>query len=149
MADIFNRGSHALAILDVATATGSLAAVRPFLQDLLPHTAAPEWPEPSVEWRNRLMAREPGSARLIAIVQAPWLEKPGMLWRSFFPPPEVLLSQTSMLTCSSGDGACSTRPDGQDSSVQHRGSCAISADFGKPFRRRNCLCLPLICKVQL
>lgn len=93
LSDISNRGSHALAILEVATATGSLAAMRPFLEDLLPHTAGPAWPEPSVEWRNRLMAREPGSARLIAIVQAPWREKPRMLWRAMFPPPEVLLSQ--------------------------------------------------------
>ncbi|MGG6380046.1 nucleotidyltransferase family protein [Paenarthrobacter sp. NEAU-H11] len=93
LADISNRGSHALAILDVAKATGSLAAMRPFLEDLLPDASAPEWPEPSVEWRNRLMAREPGSARLVAIVQAPWREKPGMLWRAMFPPPEVLLSQ--------------------------------------------------------
>ncbi|WPU08597.1 nucleotidyltransferase family protein [Pseudarthrobacter oxydans] len=93
LADITTHHSHALAILDVATATGSLAAMRPFLEDLLPHTAASEWPEPSVEWSNRLMAREPGSARLVAIVQAPWREKPGMLWRAMFPPPEVLLSQ--------------------------------------------------------
>lgn len=93
LADISNRGSHALAILDVAMATGSLAAMRPFLEDLLLDASAPEWPDPSVEWRNRLMAREPGSARLVAIVQAPWREKPGMLWRAMFPPPEVLLSQ--------------------------------------------------------
>lgn len=93
LADIASQHSRALAILEVATATGSLAAVRPFLEDLLPDASVPEWPEPSVEWRNRLMAREPGSARLVAIVQAPWGEKPGMLWRAMFPPPEVLLSQ--------------------------------------------------------
>lgn len=92
LADITTHHSDAVAILEVATATGSLAAMRPFLEDLLPHTAAPEWPDPSVEWRNRLMAREPGSARLVAIVQAPWREKPGMLWRAVFPPDEVFLS---------------------------------------------------------
>lgn len=93
LADITTHHSHALAILEVATATGSLAAVRPFLEDLLPDASAPEWPDPSVEWRNRLMAREPGSARLVAIVEAPWREKPGMLWRAVFPPDEVFLSQ--------------------------------------------------------
>ncbi|UEL27794.1 nucleotidyltransferase family protein [Pseudarthrobacter sp. L1SW] len=93
LADITKRYSHAPAIFEIATATGSLAAMRTFLEDLLPDTTVPEWPEPSMEWRNRLMAREPGSARLVAIVRAPWREKPGMLWRAMFPPPEVLLSQ--------------------------------------------------------
>ncbi|MFX1821895.1 nucleotidyltransferase family protein [Pseudarthrobacter sp. CC4] len=92
LSDITTHHSDALAILEVATATGSLAAMRPFLENLLPHSAAPEWPEPSVEWRNRLMAREPGSARLVAIVQAPWREKPGMLWRAVFPPDEAFLA---------------------------------------------------------
>lgn len=92
LADISTRHSHALAILEVATATGSLAAMRPFLEGLLPESAVVTWTHPSTEWRNRLMAREPGSARLIAIVQAPWREKPGMLWRAVFPPDEVFLA---------------------------------------------------------
>jgi hypothetical protein len=50
------------------------------------------WPQPSTEWRNRLMAKDPGSARLIAILQAPWQDKPKMLWRAVFPRPEVFLS---------------------------------------------------------
>ncbi|MDQ0868257.1 hypothetical protein QFZ70_000730 [Arthrobacter sp. V1I9] len=60
LARLSERQSHALAILEIATATGSLAAVRPFLEDLLPETAELGWPQPSAEWRNRLMAREPG-----------------------------------------------------------------------------------------
>ena len=92
LAQVTERQSHASAILEIATATGSAAAMRPFLEDILPETGLPEWPEPSTEWRNRLLAKEPGSARLIAIVQAPWQDKPKMLWRAVFPLPEVFLS---------------------------------------------------------
>jgi hypothetical protein len=83
--------SRSSALLDIATATGSLAAMHPFLEDLVPKTALP-WPEPSTEWRNRLLAREPGSARLIAITQASWREKPKLVWRALFPRPDVFLS---------------------------------------------------------
>ena len=87
------RQPHALAILDIASATSSLAAARPFLERLLPAHVVPQWPEPSTEWCNRLVANEPGSARLIAIVQAPWREKPKMLWHAVFPRQEALLSR--------------------------------------------------------
>ncbi|MFF1252975.1 nucleotidyltransferase family protein [Pseudarthrobacter sp. NPDC058329] len=92
LAHLTQRQSLTTAILRIATATDSLAALRPFLEDLLPETTTVEWPEPSTEWRNRLMAREPGSARLIAIVQAPLKDKPKMLFRAVFPMPEVFLS---------------------------------------------------------
>lgn len=80
-------------ILAIASEICSLAAVRPFLESLLPTTAMPEWPEPSTEWRNRLMAKEPGSAWLIAILRASWQNKLGMLWHAVFPPPEFFLSR--------------------------------------------------------
>jgi hypothetical protein len=92
LAHLTERQSHTSAILEIAIATGSLAAIRPFLKDLIPETAAPGWPQPSREWRNRVMAKDPGSARLIAILQAPWHIKPKMLWRAVFPRPEVFLS---------------------------------------------------------
>lgn len=79
-------------LLELANATGSLAGVRPFLEGLLPETITPVWPEPSQEWRNRVAARVPGSARLIAIIQAPWRDKRKMLWRATFPRAEVFLS---------------------------------------------------------
>ncbi|MCT9625594.1 nucleotidyltransferase family protein [Pseudarthrobacter equi] len=83
----------ASAIVELSDATGSLAAIRPFLGGL-PHTSSvPVWPEASTEWRNRLLAQEPGSARIIALVQASWREKPLMLWRAVFPPKQVLLSR--------------------------------------------------------
>lgn len=92
LAHLTERQSQASAILEIATATGSLAAMRPFLEDLLPESPELGWPQPSTEWRNRLKAKQPGSARLIAIVQAPWRNKPQMLWRALFPRPEVFLS---------------------------------------------------------
>lgn len=80
-------------LLELAKATGAVAAVRPFLEDLLAeNTVPPVWPEPSREWRNRVVAQEPGSARLVAILQAQWGEKPRMLWRALFPTPEAFLS---------------------------------------------------------
>jgi hypothetical protein len=92
LTDLTERDSYGAAILEVARSTGSLAAMRPFLEDLLPEAATVEWPEPSTEWRNRVMAKEPGSARLIAIAQAPLRDKPRMLFRAVFPRPEVFLS---------------------------------------------------------
>jgi hypothetical protein len=87
------REAYAAAILDISKATGSLAAMRPFLEDLLSQPASVDWPEASTEWRNRVVAKEPGSARIIAIAQAPLRDKPGMLFRAVFPAPEVHLSR--------------------------------------------------------
>ncbi|WP_255527062.1 nucleotidyltransferase family protein [Pseudarthrobacter sp. BIM B-2242] len=80
-------------LLFLARATGSLAAMRPFLEDILPLPVAVEWPQISTEWSNRLMAKEPGSARLIGIAQAPLRAKSRMLFRAVFPAPEVHLSR--------------------------------------------------------
>ncbi|MEW1949017.1 nucleotidyltransferase family protein [Pseudarthrobacter sp902506025] len=86
------RESLAEALLELASATGALAAVRPFLEGLLPEATTAVWPEPSREWHNRVAAQAPGSARLIAIAQASWRDKSRMLWAAIFPPREVLLS---------------------------------------------------------
>lgn len=93
LAHLTQQQSLASALVTIATATGSLAAMRPFLEGVISERAAPEWPQPSLEWRNRLMSKEPGSARLIALVQAPWQDKLKMLWRAVFPQPEVLLGR--------------------------------------------------------
>lgn len=93
LTDLTQRNSHASAILDLSVATGSLAAMRPFIEGLLPERETAEWPDASGEWRNRLMAKQPGSARLIAIAHAPLREKPGMLFRAVFPAPVVHLSR--------------------------------------------------------
>lgn len=92
MAELVRRPAQASGMLEIAEATGSLAAVRPFLEGLLEDPQAVAWPPVSTEWCNRLLAREPGSARLLAIVQAPWRDKPGLLWRAAFPQPQVFLS---------------------------------------------------------
>ena len=92
LTELTRREDMSEALLEVARATDSLAAVRPFLEGLLPWPITIVWPEPSREWRNRVAAQEPGSARLTAIFQATWREKPRMVWGGLFPPPEVFLS---------------------------------------------------------
>jgi len=92
LTDLTVREALSEELLELAGATGSLAAIQPFLEGLLPTTTSVVWPEPSTEWRNRVAAQEPGSARLVAILQAPRREKPRMLWGALFPPPEVFLS---------------------------------------------------------
>lgn len=78
-------------VLDLATRAGALAAMRPLLEHLLPERLITVWPAPSSEWRNRMLAREPGSARLLALAQAPWRVKPRMLWRAVVPGRDMLL----------------------------------------------------------
>jgi hypothetical protein len=90
--DLTEQEDLTAAMVDIATATGSLAAMRPFLEGLGSQPKQGEWPEASTEWRNRLASKEPGSARMIAIAQAPLREKPRMLFRAVFPAPEVFLS---------------------------------------------------------
>jgi Uncharacterised nucleotidyltransferase len=92
LAHLTEGESYASAILEIAAATGSLAAMRPFLEDLLSESTAVTWPQPSIEWRNRVMSQEPGSARLLAIAQAPWRKKPTLLWQAVLPRPEIFLS---------------------------------------------------------
>lgn len=93
LACLTRRESQSETLLELATATGALAAVRPFLESLLPESVTPAWPEPSQEWRNRLASREPGSARLMAILQAPWNDKSRMLKDAVLPGADVFLSQ--------------------------------------------------------
>ncbi|MFC7850168.1 nucleotidyltransferase family protein [Arthrobacter sp. NPDC057388] len=81
------------AVQEISAATDALAAMRPFLEEILPRQAVAEWPEASREWRNRLFSREPGSARIIAILQAPLLDKPRMLGAALLPPDTAYLSQ--------------------------------------------------------
>ena len=92
LADLTRSEDMSEALLELARATDALAAVRPYLEGLLPWPITVVWPDPSLEWRNRVAARNPGSARLFAILQASWREKPRMLWRALFPRPEVFLS---------------------------------------------------------
>ncbi|BCW20204.1 hypothetical protein NtRootA9_29120 [Arthrobacter sp. NtRootA9] len=85
-----NRKS--IEVLQLAETTGSLAAIRPFLEPALPPEMIPAWPQPSREWRDRLRARVPGAARLLALLKAPISRKLPMLWRAVFPSAKALLS---------------------------------------------------------
>ena len=93
LTDLAGRESHAATILEISVATGGLAAMRPFLADLAAVPPSFAWPPASVEWRNRQFAKEPGSARIIAILQAPLRDRPGMLRNALLPPDSVYLSQ--------------------------------------------------------
>ncbi|MGC0236662.1 nucleotidyltransferase family protein [Arthrobacter sp. SD76] len=93
LAELVQRQALVPGLMEIAAATGSLAAVRPFLEGLLEDPRTVAWPQASIEWRNRLLAREPGSARLVALVQAPWRAKPGLLWRAAFPQPQAFLGR--------------------------------------------------------
>ncbi|RDV09481.1 hypothetical protein DXK94_13315 [Arthrobacter sp. RT-1] len=84
LADLMHRRSLTLEVVELALATGSLAAMRPLLEDRVPESIVREWPPPSLEWRNRSIAKAPGTARLIALIQAPWQDKPKMLWSAVF-----------------------------------------------------------------
>ncbi|WP_087873001.1 nucleotidyltransferase family protein [Arthrobacter globiformis] len=91
--DLSTREALGPAIHEISEATEALAAVRPFLEEILPGHAAVEWPEASTEWRNRLFSREPGSARIIALLNAPSRDKLQMLRAALLPPDTVYLSQ--------------------------------------------------------
>jgi hypothetical protein len=93
LAQLVKRRAQSPGILEIAAASGSLAAVRPFLEGLLEDPQTVTWPPVSIEWRNRLLAKEPGSARLVALVQAPWRTKPRLLWRAAFPQKQVFLGR--------------------------------------------------------
>ncbi|WP_051628933.1 nucleotidyltransferase family protein [Arthrobacter sp. UNC362MFTsu5.1] len=93
LAEITGQEEHIAAVVYIATATGSLAAMRPFLEDLLPEPSPVDWPETSTVWRNRLVAKEPGSAQIIAILQAPLRHKPKLLLRGLFPAPQAHLAR--------------------------------------------------------
>lgn len=91
--EISTREALAPSLHLLATETGSLGAMRPVLEELIPGTSEGDWPEASLEWRNRLFAQEPGSARILALLQAPARRKPALLFRAVFPAPEVHLSR--------------------------------------------------------
>lgn len=91
LTDLTEREQYVAALMDMAGSTGSLAAMRPLLTEFLSRASNVQWPVPSTEWRNRVMAQEPGSARLIALAQAPLREKPRILFRAAFPHTEVFL----------------------------------------------------------
>jgi hypothetical protein len=61
LTELMRGGILAPEIFELSESTGSLAAMRPFLGELIPASLAPAWPEASREWRTRLVAQAPGS----------------------------------------------------------------------------------------
>ncbi|WP_104138118.1 nucleotidyltransferase family protein [Arthrobacter sp. ZGTC131] len=91
--DLSAREALGPTVLEISAATDALAAMRPFLEELVPGPAMVDWPSASTEWRNRLISKEPGSARIIGILQAPLRDKPRMLRTALLPPDTVYLSK--------------------------------------------------------
>ncbi|PNH85235.1 nucleotidyltransferase family protein [Arthrobacter sp. AFG20] len=91
--DLSAREALGPAVHEISAATDALAAMRPFLTDIVTGHVGVEWPAASTEWRNRLFSREPGSARIIALFQSPLRDKPRMLRAALLPPDTVYLSQ--------------------------------------------------------
>jgi hypothetical protein len=91
--DLAARQGLGRAIHEISAAIDALAAMRPLLEEIPSGNERTEWPEPSTEWRNRLFSREPGSARIIALLQAPLRAKPQMLRAALLPADSVYLSQ--------------------------------------------------------
>lgn len=91
--DLSAREALGSTVLEISAATDALAAMRPFLEELVPGPAVVNWPSPSTEWRNRLFSKEPGSARIIGMLQAPLRDKPRILRTALLPPDTVYLSQ--------------------------------------------------------
>lgn len=93
LASLAHKEKLETGVLDLAVRVGAQAAMRPFLAGILQDGAAPAWPVPSTEWRYRMLAKEPGSARLLALAQAPWRGKFAVLLRALYPPPGSVIGE--------------------------------------------------------
>lgn len=77
---------HQEKIMDIATATDATGAMDPFLQRAFgaPGVVVPT-ALPSDAWVRRTQAVAPGSARILAVLSAPWNNKARILLRSAIP----------------------------------------------------------------
>lgn len=80
-------------ILELAESTGAVGPMWPFLRSLLADSKLPEEPATSDEWKRRMVSKSPGTARILAMMSASYVQWPGLLWRALFPPKEGLLAQ--------------------------------------------------------
>ena len=78
-------------IIDCATETGSLGALRPFLTSAFGDDCVPVWPAESTQWRNRRAVGGAGSLRAISILSASWKERPKLVVRALAPSRESIL----------------------------------------------------------
>lgn len=79
-------------IIAIAQETGSASALRPFLDEAFGVQTLDPMPTPSPEWSARTKTRSPGTARAIALANAPWHRKPRLLANAFFPSKTTLLA---------------------------------------------------------
>ena len=80
-------------VLAMARATGSVAALADFLRDTYPGIELGDVPEPSREWVLRTTARSSASIRLVTILEAPWHQRPVMLYRALVPTREAMANK--------------------------------------------------------
>lgn len=79
-------------IMAIARDTESISALRPFIEEAFGAQAVESTPPPSPEWSVRTKTRSPGTARAIALANAPWHRKPRLLANAVFPSKTTLLA---------------------------------------------------------
>lgn len=72
-------------VLRMAQATGSLGAIHSFMRMTYPDVDLGEVPLPTREWVLRTTARSSAAIRLVTLLEAPWRDKPLMLYRAVLP----------------------------------------------------------------
>ncbi|MEE2567921.1 nucleotidyltransferase family protein [Pseudarthrobacter sp. J64] len=80
-------------IMAVAEQTGATAALSPFLEAAFGPGSVGPVPEPSPEWTRRVVASAPGTSRTIALMSAPWRQKPRLVMNALFPSKATLLAK--------------------------------------------------------
>lgn len=104
LADLVDRARAAVspqAIMDMASATGALAASRPFLEMAFPDACPAKWPPPSRTWYLYSLNPESASHRLIALRHAPLRKWPTQLWRALIPS-RTALAATNLAVLEAG-----------------------------------------------
>lgn len=73
--------------------THSWAAMKPFLLEAYPEfVSGIVFPNPSEDWLSRTFQTFDGKLRMVALLRAPWRDRPRILYRSIFPTREELAS---------------------------------------------------------
>lgn len=94
---------HREALMRMVKATSCAGAIMPFLRDA--YGDVPELQSLnfiSDEWKRRTSARAPGSARIMALIDAPWKKKPLIAVRAILPSRSGLLAKNRSADTSFG-----------------------------------------------
>ncbi|MDD0857185.1 nucleotidyltransferase family protein [Arthrobacter alpinus] len=76
---------------DLALATNSVGALKPFLRDTQSYSLFDYYPEPSTEWLHLSSQKSHAEKRLDAVAKSPVSKLPLALWRATFPSKEALM----------------------------------------------------------